>query len=205
VRALLGRLRPAHRPPSRQGAAPPRRRRPGGATRSGTATRAGGASSTPPPTPGFTTPLVRDARTGEAARGELAGGAAGGRRGAARARDGRYGVAVLTGGGSPSRMPSRTRSSPGPRCTPTTSTSGPADRAVLTPRTGRGGLPGLAGGRRTRLRTRGLLRRWCWSPGARGRVPDPVPAAAQGPHKRRLRCTRWRRCARPAWRSSART
>ena len=52
VRALRGRLRPAHRPPPRQGACagwPATTRR---STRSGTATRAAGASSTPPPPTG---------------------------------------------------------------------------------------------------------------------------------------------------------
>ena len=67
-------------------------------TRSGTATRAGGASSTPRAFDRLTTPLVRDAKTGELREASWSEALRGRRRGAARGPRRRSGSAVLTGG-----------------------------------------------------------------------------------------------------------
>ena len=60
VRALRGRLPPAHRPPPRRGDPAAGRQRARRSTRSGTATRAAGPSPTPPSRTGWSRPLVRD-------------------------------------------------------------------------------------------------------------------------------------------------
>ena len=125
VRALLGRLRPAHRPPARQGAAPAGRRRPGG--QRGVELRQGPVglpvrhrASTGSP------PRWCATRHRRAARGELERGAARSRpRGCARPGTARTASACSPAAGSPSRTRTPTRSSPGSPCTPTTSTSGP--------------------------------------------------------------------------------
>ena len=86
LRALRVRLRAAHRPPARQGAAPAGRRRPARSTRSGTATRAASAfryaAAGRPASP---RPLVRD-DDGELSPASLDRGARRGRRAAWRRR-----------------------------------------------------------------------------------------------------------------------
>ena len=115
-------LRDPHRPPARQGPAPAGRRRPARSTRSGTATRAAGRSSTPPRRTGSRTPLVRD-DDGELVPTSWAEALDIAARGPGRGRAAP--PASWSAGAPPSRTPTPTRSSPGWRSAPTTSTSAP--------------------------------------------------------------------------------
>ena len=93
-------------------------------TRSGTATRAGWRSQYATQSDRLTEPLVRDERTGELVRAPGPTRWSGRPRRCARPATAAA-SACCPAAGSPSRTPTRTRSSPGSRSAPTTSTPGP--------------------------------------------------------------------------------
>ncbi len=146
----------------------------------------------------LTTPLVRDARTGELREASWPEALRIAAEGLRRARDGAYGVACSPVAGSPSRTPSRTRSSPAPCCRPTTSTSGPGRSPPPRPRLRRGGRrssPRRSPARPTSVTPMWTVRRpWCWSAlEPEEECPILFLRLRKAHTKRGWPCTPWRR------------
>ena len=210
VRALLGRLRPAHRPPPRQGAAPAGRRRPGG--QRGVELRQG-----PVGLPVRHRHRPADHAAGARRRAPAScARRAGPRRcavaaeGLRRARDGAYGV------GGAHRRPAHRRGRlrvlevrPGRAAAPTTSTSGPGRSPPPGPCSGEEAAflaSTVAGVDRRHATPMWTVRRpWCWSGWSPRRSARSCSCAcARRTPSGGSRCTRWRRSPPAAWRSSAR-
>ena len=185
LRALRGRLRPARRPPPRQGDAPAGRRRPGGER--GVELRQGpvGLPVRHRVRPASPTPLVRDAGDRRAARGRP-----GARRccaaaeGLRKARDGPSGVGVLTGGRL--TVEDAYAYAKFARIALGTNDIDFRARPAVSARGGRLPAASVAGGHRRDLRRRGERAvRGARRARAGGGVPDPLPAPAQGARARR--------------------
>ena len=182
VRALLVRLRAAHRLAARQGHPPAGRRGRRRSTRSGTATRAAGRSSTRRSPTGCS---PRWCATTTASWSRRAG-----RRRSSAPRPGcarpstAAASACCPAAGSPRRTPTPTPSSPGSRSAPTTSTSAPGRSAPRSWPSSASHVAGVDARARLLRRPREGAGRAARRLRARGGVADRVPAAAQG-HPRR--------------------